>query len=135
MCSASRPCHCLQLSAIGHEAFAQTVGVLRGSSLAQRQAHGQRLSNAPVTFVAQVLKREGEVLACGQFAREGNLVGLYDVFTVPSARGRGLARLLCSLASTHPPWQQGATLRVEREKPEHQNDLLNLLVNVHFKHV
>jgi len=35
------------------------------------------------------------VLACGQFAREAELVGLYDVYTRESARGQGLARLLC----------------------------------------
>lgn len=81
---------------VGHEMFAQVVGQLRGSSLAQRQAHGQRLVNAPVTFAARLLKRGGEVLACGQFAIEGRFVGLYDVFTAPAVRGRGFARLLCS---------------------------------------
>jgi GNAT superfamily N-acetyltransferase len=35
------------------------------------------------------------VLACGQFAIEGELVGLYDVFTRESERGQGLAQLLC----------------------------------------
>src|SRR5258706_1106316 len=86
----------LQMAPIGHEAFAQTVGQLRGSSLAERQAHGERLVNAPVPFMAQVLKRDGRLVACGQAAVEGELVGLYDVFTAPSARGQGLARLLCA---------------------------------------
>jgi ribosomal protein S18 acetylase RimI-like enzyme len=86
----------LQLAPIGHESFAQTVGVLRGSSLAQRQAHGQRLVHSPVPFLAHVLKRDGEVVGCGQVAIEGDLVGLYDVFTAAAARGQGLARLLCS---------------------------------------
>ncbi len=81
--------------AVGHEAFAQTVGALRGSSIAQRQAHAQRLANSPVPFFASVLKRDGEVVACGQYAIEGELVGLYDVFTAPSARGQGIAGLLC----------------------------------------
>ena len=85
------------LSDLGHEAFAQTVGALRGSPLAQRQAHGQRLLNAPVPFSAQVLRRNGEILACGQYAIEADLVGLYDVFTAPAVRGQGWARLLCSL--------------------------------------
>jgi ribosomal protein S18 acetylase RimI-like enzyme len=84
------------MSAIGHEAFAQTVGGLRGSPLAQRQAHGQRLANAPVPFYARVLRRDGEIVACGQYAIEHGLVGLYDIFTAPAARGQGLARLLCS---------------------------------------
>jgi GNAT superfamily N-acetyltransferase len=36
------------------------------------------------------------VQACGQFARDADLVGLYDIFTAPAARGRGLARALCA---------------------------------------
>jgi ribosomal protein S18 acetylase RimI-like enzyme len=86
----------LTLLPVGHELFAQTVGQLRGSSLAQRQAHGQRLVQAPVPFAGRVLKRGGEVVACGQFAIESGFVGLYDVFTAPAARGQGLARVLCS---------------------------------------
>jgi ribosomal protein S18 acetylase RimI-like enzyme len=85
----------LTIEGVGHEAFAHVVGGLRGSSLAQRQAHGQRLANAPVPFTAFVLKREGEVVACGQLAIEAELVGLYDVFTAAAARGQGLAGLLC----------------------------------------
>jgi len=85
----------LQIAPTGHEAFAQIVGGLRGSSLAQRQAHGQRLAHAPVPFSAYVLRRDGEVVACGQMAIEGELVGLYDIFTAPSARGQGMARHLC----------------------------------------
>jgi len=38
---------------------------------------------------------DDQVLACGQFAREAELVGLYDVFTRDSERGQGLARVLC----------------------------------------
>jgi ribosomal protein S18 acetylase RimI-like enzyme len=86
----------VQLAPIGHEAFAQTVGALRGSSLAQRQAHGERLVNAPVPFAAHVLRRDGEVVACGQVAIEGDMVGLYDVYTAEAMRGQGLARMLCS---------------------------------------
>jgi len=80
---------------IGLETFAQRVGALRGSPLAQRIAHGQRLVHAPVPFNAFELKVAGEVLACGQYAQEGELVGLYDIFTAPAARGQGLATQLC----------------------------------------
>ncbi|HEX6703978.1 MAG TPA: GNAT family N-acetyltransferase [Albitalea sp.] len=86
----------MTLAPVGHEAFAQTIGMLRGSSLAQRQAHGQRLVLSPVPFTAHVIRREGKVVACGQVATEGALVGLYDVFTEPAFRGQGLAQLLCS---------------------------------------
>lgn len=87
----------LLLQAVGHAAFAQTVGQMRGSPLAQREAHAQRLELAPVPFVAFVLRRreDGAALACGQYAIESNLVGLYDVYTMPSQRGKGYAKLLC----------------------------------------
>ena len=82
---------------LGHRALAQAVGELRASPLAQRQAHAQRLELSPVPFRALAIRREddGAVLACGQFAREADLVGLYDVFTAEPARGQGLARRLC----------------------------------------
>ncbi len=80
---------------IAVEPFAQRIGALRGSPLSQRQAHAQRLANSPVPFTAFELRVHDDVLACGQFALEGDLVGLYDVFTAPHARGRGLARQLC----------------------------------------
>ena len=85
-----------RLEPVGHAAFAQAVGALRGSPLAQREAQAERLERSPVPFVAQVMKNEhDEVIACGQFAIEAELVGLYDVFTAESERGQGLARQLC----------------------------------------
>ena len=74
------------------------MGALRGSPPEQRRAHAERLASSPVRYEGHALRRlaDGEVLACGQFAREAELVGLYDVFTRDSARGRGLAGLLCS---------------------------------------
>ena len=83
------------VESIGLEAFAQRVGSLRGSPLAQRQAHAERLRNAPVPFFAFELRIDGSPVACGQIAVEGDLAGLYDVFTAESARCRGLAGLLC----------------------------------------
>ena len=66
------------------------------SPISQRQAHAQRLAQSPVPFTAFELKVDGEVLACGQFAIEGDLVGIYDVYTASQARGRGLATALCT---------------------------------------
>lgn len=86
----------VSIQPVGLEAFAQLVGAMRGSPLAQRQAHAQRLAYAPVPFCAFELKRDGVSLACGQFAIEGDLVGLYDVFTLPEARGQGLASQVCA---------------------------------------
>jgi GNAT superfamily N-acetyltransferase len=79
----------------GHGAFAEAVGALRGSPLAQRQAHAERLRAAPVPYSGVLLKRGGQLLACGQFALEDDLVGIYDVFTAPVHRNAGLGTLLC----------------------------------------
>lgn len=83
------------IRSIGLAAFAQRLGAFRGSPLAQRQAHAERLLHSPVPFFAFELHANGEPVACGQFALEGDLAGLYDVFTVEPARGRGLAGTLC----------------------------------------
>lgn len=83
---------------LGHAALAAAVGALRGSTLAQRQAHAERLAAAPVPFSALAIRRpsDGAIVACGQSAREADLVGLYDVFVDPALRGQGLARRLCA---------------------------------------
>ncbi len=103
------------IHALGLEAFAHRVGGFRGSPLAQRQAHAQRLLNSPVPFFAFELREDGEPLACGQFALEQELVGLYDVFTAGAARGRGMAGLLCRhlLARAHAQGARHAYLQVD----------------------
>jgi GNAT superfamily N-acetyltransferase len=80
----------------GH-AFAAAIGALRGSTPAQQAAHAQRLTHSPVPYRGFAVRRgaDGPVLCCGQFAREGRWVGLYDVFTHPASRGEGLAAALC----------------------------------------
>jgi GNAT superfamily N-acetyltransferase len=77
--------------------YARTVGALRGSSALEVESHAQRLQGSPVPYTGLVW-RDGAaaVQACGQFARDADLVGLYDIFTAPAARGRGLARALCA---------------------------------------
>lgn len=85
----------LQCRSIPLDAFAQRVGSWRGSPLAQRQAHAERLANAPVPFCAFEAIVGGRAVACGQVAVEGDLAGLYDIFTDPAERGRGHATSLC----------------------------------------
>lgn len=87
----------LRLEPLDGAAFAEAVGAMRESPPAQRAGHALRLQHSPVPYRGFVLRRldDGQVMACGQYAREGALVGLYDVFTHPQARGRGLAGLLC----------------------------------------
>lgn len=86
----------LELQSAGSRDYARIVGALRGSPAGQQLAHAQRLDQSPVPYRGWVLRQHGEVLACGQYAREGNRVGLYDVFTAPAARNRGLSQALCA---------------------------------------
>jgi len=85
------------LQRLGHSAFAQTVGQLRGSPIAQQRAHAQRLELSPVPFEGWAVRRvlDGSVIACGQYALEADMVGLYDVFTVQHERRQGWSRRLC----------------------------------------
>lgn len=109
----------LSYEPLGHTALAAAVGALRGSPLAQRQAHAERLASSPVPFTALAIRRaaDGAIVACGQSAREGDLVGLYDVFVDPSLRGRGLARTLCArlLADARAAGAASAYLQVESD--------------------
>jgi ribosomal protein S18 acetylase RimI-like enzyme len=104
---------------LGLGAMAQAVGALRGSPLSQRQAHAERLANAPVPFSALAIKRSGDgsIVACGQRASEGDLVGLYDIFVAPAVRGQGLARALCTrlMADARAGGAKSAYLQVEAD--------------------
>jgi ribosomal protein S18 acetylase RimI-like enzyme len=77
--------------------FARAAGSLRQSSLAQVQAHAHRLEHAPVPFCAYQLRRDDDdaLVAVGQVASEGDVVGLYDIVTAPTLRGHGAATALC----------------------------------------
>jgi len=87
----------LGLQEIDVEAYAHIVGGLRDSDATRIAAHAQRLKLSPVPYRGSVLRdSSGKVLACAQVAVEGDMAGLYDVFTAPAARGRGLSGALCS---------------------------------------
>jgi GNAT superfamily N-acetyltransferase len=109
----------LAWAAIGHAAMAEAVGALRGSALAQRAAHAERLASSPVPFTALAIKRseDGALVACGQRASEGDLVGLYDIFVTEAARGRGLASALCTklLTNARDAGAKSAYLQVEAD--------------------
>jgi GNAT superfamily N-acetyltransferase len=86
----------VRLEPCGSDSFAEWVGAQRGSSAVERKAHAERLRASPVDYRASLLiDSTGTPVAGGQVAIEADLVGLYDVFTAESARGRGLARTLC----------------------------------------
>ncbi len=84
------------LEALEAPAYAALVGALRGSSPTAIAAHAERMQQSPVNYRGFALRDpQGVLLACGQYAREGDLVGLYDIFTPPEQRGRGHALQLC----------------------------------------
>ena len=85
----------LALRAVGADEFASVVGALRSTPASQRAAHAERLRLCPVVHRGFVVEREGSIVACAQFAIEGALVGLYDVFTAAGARRQGIGRALC----------------------------------------
>lgn len=93
--TAALPPH-LTLERTDHGTYARTVGRLRGSPAEQQVAHAERLAGSPVPYQGWLLRDGSDVLACGQTAQEGDLVGLYDVFTAPAARNQGLSRALCA---------------------------------------
>ena len=87
----------LSVEVIASAAYAHIVGEFRETALAGRLAHAERLEHSPVPYRSLVLRRgDGQVVAGGQSAIEGDLVGLYDVFTAPSSRGQGLSGWLCA---------------------------------------
>jgi ribosomal protein S18 acetylase RimI-like enzyme len=86
----------VQLHALDAPAYAQLVGSLRGSSALEIAAHAERLQQSLVPHQGFAMRDAGHsLLACGQFAREGKIVGLYDIYTPPEQRGQGRARHLC----------------------------------------
>jgi len=107
-----------RIEAVDGRAYATLIGGWRGSSAAQCEAHAQRLAFSPVPYQAFVLRTpDGDAASGAQFACEGDLVGLYDVFTAPAHRGRGLARALCThlLATARSDGAMAGYLQVEAD--------------------
>ena len=86
----------IEFRPVAGDAFAEWVGRQRGSSAEARAAHAERIRQSPVPHRAlAAIDRAGQTVAGGQVVVEGDLAGLYDIFSVEAARGRGVARALC----------------------------------------
>ena len=84
------------IEATDPQAFADWVGRARGSSASERSAHAERIGKPAVPHHAVLARDErGEVVAAGLTVIEGDVAGLYDVFTAEAARGRGHAERVC----------------------------------------
>ncbi len=84
------------LTSIGLDAYAQWIGSARDSTPREIAAHAERTVGAPVEYRAFVVHDPaGTIVAGGQIAIEGDLAGVYDVFTLSERRGLGLGERLC----------------------------------------
>jgi len=84
------------IEATDPEAFADWVGRARGSSPSERSAHAERIGKPAVPHHAVLAKDDrGAWVAAGLVVVEGEVAGLYDVFTAEAARGRGHAERVC----------------------------------------
>ena len=89
--------------------FVDAVAALRGSPAGQREAHRERLRDSPLDARRALALVDGEPVAAGLAAREGDVVGLFDVVTAAGARRRGHAtRLVAWLLAR--AWERGARL-------------------------
>lgn len=77
-------------------AYAALIGGLRGSTKEEILGHAQRLEAATVRHQAFKMERDGQLLACGQLALDGDIAGLFDIFTPEALRGRGHGQVLCA---------------------------------------
>jgi ribosomal protein S18 acetylase RimI-like enzyme len=89
------------------DAFVDAVAALRGSSATQREAHRERLSHSPLDSRHVVVQVDGRVVAAGKAAREGEIVGVFDVVTDEAHRGRGLATMVVARLLAR-AWDRGA---------------------------
>jgi ribosomal protein S18 acetylase RimI-like enzyme len=91
------------------DAFVDAVASLRGSSAIQREAHRERLGHSPLDGRHVVAIADGVPVAAGKSAREGDVVGLFDIVTAERARGRGIATGLVARLLAR-AWDRGARL-------------------------
>jgi N-acetylglutamate synthase len=89
------------------DAFVDAVGTMRGSPEVQRDAHRERLANSPLDGRHVVAMRDGEVVAAGKTAREGDVVGVFDVITDERVRGQGIATMVVARLLAR-AWDRGA---------------------------
>jgi ribosomal protein S18 acetylase RimI-like enzyme len=81
------------------EEASRVLAVFRNSPPDQEAGHLRRLQTSPVPYHAWAIRRDedGLVLACGQWAQESEVAGLYDVYTHDRHRNQGLAKALCDV--------------------------------------
>ena len=100
-------------------AFAEIVGVLRGSPPAQRAAHRERLAHTPLPTRLALVRGGGRIVCAAQAAIDGDLAGIFDVVTAADARGKGYARFACA---TLLAWARGQGARASYLQVDARNE-------------
>ncbi|MEO8487918.1 MAG: GNAT family N-acetyltransferase [Betaproteobacteria bacterium] len=91
------------------DAFVDAVADLRCASPQQREAHRERLRHSPLDGRHALALLDGVPVAAGKSAREGDVVGVFDVVTATSLRGRGIATMLVARLLAR-AWDRGARI-------------------------
>ena len=89
------------------DAFVDAVASLRGSPGVQRDAHRERLNHSPLDGRHVLALADGVPVAAGKTAREGDVVGVFDVVTDETMRGQGIATALVARLLAR-AWDRGA---------------------------
>jgi len=88
-------------------AFVAAVGEMRQSPPEQQAAHLERLTHTPLRRRGVLATSGGRPIAAGQVAVEDGVAGIFDVVTVESERGRGVAtQIVAQLLAW--AWSRGA---------------------------
>lgn len=96
-----------EVASPGLDPWFDLVGALRGSPVAHRRAHLERLAALPLAMNAVAILSGDEPLATGLAILEDGHVGLFDVVTAEGARRRGHARAIVA-ALLRWGWNLGA---------------------------
>jgi ribosomal protein S18 acetylase RimI-like enzyme len=86
----------MRFETMAMEPWVAMVGRLRDWPPEDVAAHTRRMSSSPLESLCLSLLAGDEVASCGLVTSEGEYAGLFDIYTQPSYRGKGLAGVLCS---------------------------------------
>jgi ribosomal protein S18 acetylase RimI-like enzyme len=92
---AAPPASGTRLEETAIETWVAMVGALRGWAPADIQAHTKRMAGSALESRCLRLLQGEEVAACGVVTLEGQYAGLFDIYTAPEFRSKGLATELC----------------------------------------
>lgn len=71
-----------------------TIMEMQGLSASQKETTRRMMADHPLHKAFVVVKNEGTPVACGMAVMEQGYVGLYDIVTDPTQRGRGYGEVL-----------------------------------------